>query len=259
MARWWRRAPEAPRRGLPPGVAVYAVGDVHGRADLLERMHDRIAADMAAFLGADPANTVEVIHLGDYVDRGPASNRVLDLVDRAWPERVRVTNLRGNHERAMLDFLDDPELAAGRWLGFGGLEALRAYGVALDLSLGEAERLGRAREALNRALPERHRALLAELVAWHRVGDYFFAHAGVDPRKPLDRQDESALLWMREPFLSHPRPLAQMVVHGHTVTKEPVVLPHRIGIDLGAYATGRLAALALRDGEPLRFLIVEAS
>lgn len=255
MAGWWRRTPAPSPRGLPAGLVVYAVGDVHGRADLLERLHATIAADMAPFLDADPANRVELVHLGDYVDRGPASDAVLDLVARPWPARVRVINLKGNHEQAMLDFLDEPLADAGRWFGFGGLEALRAYGVALDLSLKPDERLARAREALNRALPERHRALLAGLVSSHRAGGFVFVHAGVDPRKPLDQQEDSALLWMREPFLSHPRPLARIVVHGHTVSKEPVVLPHRIGIDLGAYATGRLAALALRGDEPPRFLI----
>ncbi|GAB4194821.1 MAG: metallophosphoesterase family protein [Thalassobaculales bacterium] len=248
-----RRAPRG--YALPPRLRVYAVGDVHGRADLLAGLHRRVAADAAGFLSADPSHRVEIVHLGDYIDRGPDPAGVLDLIARPWPDRFSVVNLKGNHEAALLAFLDSPGLETAGWLDFGGLETLIAYGVRPDPALPPEPRLRAIRDGLAAVLAPRHLALLRGLTPWHRVGDYWFVHAGVDPSRPLEAQEEADLLWRRPAAAPPPRAPAGRVVHGHTVTREPEILPHRIGIDLGAYATGRLAAVALEAAAPPRILV----
>jgi serine/threonine protein phosphatase 1 len=270
LGRWLtglRRRPSTPPRRwtTPPATRLYAVGDVHGRADLLKRCHAMIADDMAGFLAASSEHRVEVVHLGDYIDRGPASHQVLDLIDRPWPEQVRVVNLKGNHEAAMLAFLEAPlSSTAALWLDFGGLAVLQAYGIGLDPTLKPMDRLVTARDDLASALPPRHLEILHSLRLSHQAGDYLFVHAGVHPDRfhpdrPPDDQDEATWLWIREPFLSYPDLLAKRVIHGHTITPEPDIRPHRIGIDLGAYATGRLATVVLEADDPPRFLITASS
>ena len=234
----------APR--LPDGMRLYAIGDIHGRLDLLGALAERITSDLASAAHLD----VGAIFLGDYVDRGAHSAGVIDLLSSGrFP--VSHVALRGNHEEIMLKFLDD-ENVLDSWRKFGGLETLHSYGVPV----AEAMRGGgydRAREALLRELPQSHLDFLHATTPSIAFGDYFFAHAGVRPGAPLDRQVPEDLLWIREDFLRHEGSFGKIVVHGHTPVERPDERPNRINIDTGAYASGRLTALVL-EGETRRFL-----
>ncbi len=226
--------PSQPAPGrIPAGLRVYAIGDVHGRDDLLGALHRRIAEDWAAF----PATRALIIHLGDYVDRGPASAAVLERI--AGPSPVagaEMVALRGNHEAMMLAALapDASQQAITLWLFNGGVATQRSYPAGV---------------------PAHHLALLRSLPLTWEVGDYLFVHAGIEPTLELAKQPESALLWIREPFLSWPSPLRHVVVHGHTPVPEPQIRANRIGIDTGAVGGGKLTCLVLQD-DRLRFLSV---
>jgi serine/threonine protein phosphatase 1 len=220
---------------------------VHGYAGLLDALHARIRAHA----DASGAKRRVLIHLGDYVDRGPDSKGVLDRLAAPWPGWERV-DLMGNHEAMMLGFLDGTR--DGRvWFANGGLETLASFGVDTDRS----EPFLRAE--LIRALGEAGLRRLRRLRLSHREGGYFFAHAGVRPGVPLDAQRAEDLLWIREAFLrAEFDPKAgpgAVIVHGHTIHPEPADLPHRIGIDLGVYRHFRLGAVAL-SGAKREFLTV---
>lgn len=239
-----RRSTHAP----PPnaragGRALYAIGDVHGCYNLLQALLAEIMRDAVGLNG-----TPLLIFCGDYVDRGPDSAKVLAAL--AWLLRspaVSVRLLEGNHESVLRLFLEDPE-DSGQWLDFGGRETLLSYGVDVPDAIVPGETLIHLRDALLDAMPVSHHALLQQLEVSVRVGDYVFVHAGVRPGVPLERQKREDLLWIRGGFLDHPRPAAQPIVHGHTWTDDqPVILPHRIGIDTGAYETGVLTALRIGD------------
>ncbi|HWX50332.1 MAG TPA: metallophosphoesterase family protein [Roseomonas sp.] len=221
---------------LPPGLRVYAIGDVHGCAGRLGALHEAIAADWAA----QPAGRCAIVHLGDYIDRGPDSAAVLERLCGPSPiPGAELVLLRGNHEAMMLEALAaGPGTAAeDLWLWNGGDATLASYG-AVDASL---------------SLPPAHRALLERTVLRWEAGNYLFVHAGIDPRRPLEAQRSQDLLWIREPFLSWPRPLPMVVVHGHTPCRAPELRSNRIGIDTGAVGGGPLTGLVL-EGERLRFL-----
>ncbi|MCA3256349.1 MAG: serine/threonine protein phosphatase [Alphaproteobacteria bacterium] len=236
----------APARRVPAGAPVYAVGDVHGRLDLLDAMIARIDADRG---GARPT----VVLLGDYIDRGPQSkevvDRLLDLPD--WADWVL---LRGNHEQAMLEALSDLPQAdrlMRQWLNFGGVETLQSYGVPSTLLY--ANDFAAIRADINARLPAAHGTFLDGLSMAHRIGDYLFVHAGIRPGIAMAHQDPQDLLWIREEFLDNRLDHGAIVVHGHSISAEVVERPNRIGIDTGAYKTGRLTALVLEGGER-RFL-----
>ncbi|MFC3123982.1 metallophosphoesterase family protein [Pseudoroseomonas globiformis] len=225
----------APAR-LPDGLRVYAIGDVHGCCGRLTALHAAIAADWRVA----PASACAVVHLGDYVDRGPNSAGVLTLLDGKGPiPGAHRILLRGNHEVMMLEALAaGPGTAAEDfWLHNGGRATLASYG-ATDAAL---------------RLPRSHAALLEGLTTSWQAGGYLFVHAGINPRRPMDQQDEHDLLWIREPFLSWPMPLPAIVVHGHTPARRVEIRQHRIGIDTGAVAGGALTALVL-EADGLRLL-----
>jgi serine/threonine protein phosphatase 1 len=238
-------APEFQPR-LPPGMRLYAIGDIHGRADLLEKMIRLIDADKEGYKGE-----VVVIFLGDYVDRGPATREVLSLLStyRGGDKQVM---LRGNHEDILLRFFKDHSVAPG-WFHYGGLQTLRSYGIPIAGPTQDFEDIFRLRKELEEAMPKEHRRFLENLGFLARFGDYFFVHAGIHPDKPLNEQTEHDYLWTREPFLSTPMNFGFTVVHGHSIRMQPEVRFNRIGIDTGAYATGRLTCLVLQDGDQ-RFL-----
>ena len=195
---------------------------------------------------------VSLVFLGDYVDRGPSSPEVLDIVRGEHRFANRVVALRGNHEDALLNFIEDP--VRGRiWLDWGGMATLTSYGVRPTATLSPEDRLRDMAEQLDRNLPDAHRAFLKSLPVQEIVGDYLFVHAGVDPRVPLDQQEDFDLTTIRSPFLDWGAPLGKMVVHGHSISEMPEFLSWRIGIDTGAYATGRLTALVL-EGQEQRIL-----
>ncbi len=240
----------APGR-LPDGVRVYAVPDLHGRADLLERLLDTLAADMAR--AGDGIERLVAIFLGDYIDRGPRSRRVLDILTNGLPKGLETVFLKGNHEDFVLSFLDGASDAAG-WLLNGGIETLASYGVDVpDTGFLTDEAENSIRVALLNAMPERHLVFLRDLALMHREGDYLFAHAGVRPGVPVERQNPEDLLWIRGPFLTSTADLGAVVVHGHTITPRPLVLANRIGLDTGAYQSGRLTCGVL-EADRLRFI-----
>jgi serine/threonine protein phosphatase 1 len=235
-------ADELPR-ALPDGLRVYAVGDIHGRLDCLLLMESAIRRDLIA---RPPEGEAIVIFLGDYVDRGPDSKGVVNVLLRRRFAGLSVRFLMGNHEDAMLRFLDDPRIGAS-WFAYGGLATLASYGV-------ESSRLGTkgASEELSIALTEKlpleHRDFLAGLELFIELGGYLFVHAGIRPGKPLEAQRRDDLLGIREPFLSA-KDLPWRVVHGHTVVDRPVLGPSRVALDTGAYATGTLTCAVIEGAE----------
>ena len=245
---WISRSSPTPDRGarVPDGVRVYAIGDIHGRADLLDQVFRRIDADLA---GKPVQRAIQVL-LGDYIDRGPGSREVLDLLIKRRRSHETVC-LKGNHETFVGDFLANPSLLE-EWRRYGGLETLMSYGLAPSIKGGAAEQASLA-AAFARALPAEHRELLAGLDASFACGDFFFVHAGVRPRVALARQDEHDLMWIREDFLLHEEDFEKIVVHGHTPVAEPDVRSNRINIDTGAYATGQLTCLTI-EADELMFL-----
>jgi serine/threonine protein phosphatase 1 len=231
------------RRRSTEGRLVYAVGDVHGSLDLLEALLAEIARDA---LESRPAWRPLLIFVGDYVDRGPASAQVLDLlVSLSGSPAFEVRALKGNHEEAMLRFLDDPWFGP-TWVQFGGAETLASYGVAAPTS-DDGSAWAAAREALANSLPPSHLEFLSNLELLVKVGDYVFVHAGLDPDQSLERQVEHDVLWIRREFLGATGLGECVVVHGHTPAEEPEFFAHRIGVDTGAYATGLLTAVRLLD------------
>ena len=255
-----------PRPGTaPPGARLYAIGDVHGQLALLEALHEVIREDLAA--GA-PARVV-VVYVGDYVDRGGESRAVLDLLATdgrdAFGQEVECVHLLGNHEDMMLQALDPAQAGTGygdgmmaSWLRNGGLATVASYGVMPDTALPFPGMAARIRQGMAEALPASHRALLDRLVLQHREGGYLFVHAGIRPGVPFERQSRDDLLWIREEFLEDRTAHPAVIVHGHTPTRTAELLDNRIGIDTGAFATGRLTAVAL-EGTERRVLQVTGS
>ena len=231
-------APSGPLPAIPPGERVYAVGDIHGRLDLFEAAIAAIEADDAA---CRPAQTT-VILLGDLIDRGPDSAGVIAAA-RAWSERRAVRILLGNHEEMLLGALDSDEVMR-HFLRFGGRETVLSYLAEPDL-YHRAE-LAEARALMEAAIPADDLEFIRSFEDTIAVGDYLFVHAGIDPETPLDAQRTGDLRWIREPFLSHPGSFGPVVVHGHTITDKPHIRHNRIGLDTGAYRSGRLTALGLQ-------------
>lgn len=238
----------------PDGMRLYAIGDIHGRDDLLGELLAMIERDAQSASGA--VRKI-LVFLGDYVDRGLQSRQVLDRLISGTLPGFEAIHLKGNHEAAMLEFLRDA--AFGRtWKNFGGLETLHSYGVQeLALSDDPAD-FERARVHFEAALPETHKRFLQTLSVAVELGGYFFVHAGVRPGVPLSRQIEEDMLWIRDEFLDARGPFGRVVVHGHTPREEVVIRENRIGIDTGAYMTGVLTALVL-EGTSRRIIQTEAS
>ena len=190
-----------------------------------------------------------LVFLGDYVDRGDDSRGVIELLDALRRlGRIEIRCLKGNHEEALLEFLDEP-LSGPTWIQFGGAATLRSYGVAPPPGLAGREAWIQTRDAFAEALPHGHLAFLQSLELSCMIGDSMFVHAGVRRGVALDEQTARDLLWIREPFLKDKRPFEKVIVHGHSPTGEPYMGPNRIGVDTGAYATGILTAARLCDQE----------
>lgn len=240
-------------RSRPPpsvceGLRVYAIGDVHGRADLLDEVLRAISVDAAAT--REVRNLI--IFLGDYVDRGPGSKAVIDRLLGLSGEGFEPICMSGNHEEMFLSFLEDPS-SGEAWLANGGDATAVSYGVDVSayytVQSGGGDLKG-LHQALVDAVPAEHKTFLRTLKTHHVEGDYFFSHAGLRPGIPIDRQDPHDLMWIRQTFLRSRKDHGKVVVHGHSVTFEPTEYPaperlSRIGIDTGAYVTGRLTCLVL--------------
>jgi serine/threonine protein phosphatase 1 len=230
----------APR--IPQGVRVYAVGDVHGRADLLTQTFSQIDIHLAQY----PVSRAIEVFLGDYVDRGPDSNQVIDLLAERGRTREAMC-LKGNHETYIFDFLNNPT-SLDHWRQYGGYETLLSYGLKPPIRTDTFERRELARSFAN-VLPRTHREFLSGLRTTFTCGDYLFVHAGIKPGVPLDQQQEEDLLWIRDDFLLSEENFEKYIVHGHTPVREPDVRHNRINIDTGAYATGKLTCVVIEEGE----------
>jgi serine/threonine protein phosphatase 1 len=238
-------APAAQSASAPAGQRWYVIGDIHGRRDLFAELIAAIDADDAA---NEPADTTVVL-LGDLVDRGPESAGVVALA-RDWQGRRAVRVLAGNHEEMFIESFSDAEMLR-HFLRHGGRETVLSYGIERErynaLSLEELQ------AEMARVVPEEDRAFLAAGEEWIEVGDYLLVHAGINPAVPLEQQRRSDLLWIRNRFLDHPDAFSHVIVHGHTIFDEVEDAGTRIGIDTGAYRTGRLTALVL-EGSARRII-----
>jgi serine/threonine protein phosphatase 1 len=231
------------RPSLPVRLRIYAVGDIHGRLDLLDKLLSQIEIDIALHPSVKPI----FIFLGDYIDRGPSSRETIDrLIEHG--ETHEVIFLKGNHELIALKCLTDQTLF-DQWLRLGGLETLMSYGLSAE-TLASGKPIVELQSAFHNALPQKHFRFFRDLQSSFVCGDFFFAHAGVKPNVELSRQKETDLLWIRGEFLISNEDFGKIIVHGHTPTQEIEVRPNRINIDTGAFATGRLTCLVI-EGESL--------
>ena len=232
---------------IPRGMRVYAVGDVHGRADLLAQLFSEIDAD----LRAHPAPEAMHIFLGDYIDRGPYSRQVIDLlVDRS--QLHKTIFLRGNHEVLAEEFLRNPETFAA-WRDVGGIETLLSYGIRPSSNLDAPEPAMLAKRLAD-VLPPPHRQFFRNLGRSFICGDFFFVHAGVRPGVPLSQQADEDLFWIRDEFLNSEERFGKIIVHGHNPVMEVEFRSNRINIDTGAFVTGRLSCLRI-ESDPALFNI----
>lgn len=223
---------------LPEGERVYAIGDIHGRLDLLDSLVAKIEEDNAR----RPKASVRLILLGDLIDRGPHSREVVERA-RAGIRWARLEAIMGNHEAVMLDVLDGNRDALSNWLRFGGRETMISWGVPEQLiETGTLEDIERA---IREAVSSDDLQWMRRMRSFLRIGDYYFVHAGVRPDLPLSKQIDDDRLWIREEFLESRKKLEAMIVHGHSIQPEVEELTNRIGIDTGAYKTGRLTAIGL--------------
>jgi serine/threonine protein phosphatase 1 len=237
---------KSPKYQAPEGVRIYAIGDIHGRSDLLTLLFREIDAD----LENRPTPRALHVFLGDYIDRGPYSKEVVSLI-LSRRRKHEVVALKGNHDIFPNLFLKDPGIF-GDWRQFGGAETLISYGLRPSLRM-EMDEIRQLAYDFAAAFPVAHADFFAGLSPSFSCGDFFFVHAGVKPGTPLDQQSEDDLLWIRQEFLDHEGDFGKVVIHGHTPVKSVDDRGNRINIDTGAYATGCLSALVI-DGSAVRLL-----
>lgn len=238
FARPKKEAPAAPR-----GLRAYAIGDIHGRLDLL----DELLADIERDMASRARGRTLLIFLGDLIDRGPHSREVVERLRTYRRPRVRTVFLAGNHEEVLLRILNGEQGILDSWLSFGGAECLKSYGIDPLSIRGMSETRGI--ETIRKAFPPSHLAFLSGFADTLRFGDYLFVHAGIRPGLDLSLQDQSDLRWIRSAFLEDDADHGFVVVHGHTIADEVVERPNRIGIDTGAYRSGILTALAIEGSD----------
>lgn len=226
---------------VEPGHCIYAIGDVHGRVDLLDRLVRKIVLDQEK---CSSARKMVMVFLGDYVDRGDQTRETLEYLIRLTDAGgYNVHCLLGNHEAALVDFLDGTANGEA-WLKHGGLQTVASYGVnfaGADPSKGEIEGLRRSLEVAMGT----HLCFLRGLKQFWRSGDYYFCHAGVDPDRPLNSQSKQTLISGHDAFVAGSGHKDARVVHGHYDAPEPVETPSRICVDTGAYYSGKLSAVKL--------------
>lgn len=226
-----------PLPSVPTGERYYAIGDIHGRLDLFDALIEAIEKDDKAL----PAAQTTVVVLGDLVDRGPHSAAVIDRA-RAWKKQRKVRFIAGNHEEMFLQSFDDREMLR-HFIKHGGRETLLSYGIKrkrfneLNLKALQTE--------LGRLVPAKHRKFISSFENMILAGDYLFVHAGIHPKRPITEQRQSDLRWIRDRFLKHTEPFSHVIVHGHTIFEKVDTAPSRIGIDTGAFRSGRLSSLVL--------------
>lgn len=241
LKKLWSRPEQQPEPCVPAGIRVYAVGDIHGRLDLLDMLLEMIDADEA---DQAPAET-HLVFLGDLIDRGPDSAGVVERLRRLAETRDRVHFVMGNHEELFLRTLAGDKRAAPMFCRVGGRETALSYGIApADYDGYDYDELS---AALQEKVPAEHRDFLSGFGNWCEFGNYLFVHAGIRPGVALADQRTGDLRWIRREFLQHRDSFDRVVVHGHSITDDIDLRPNRIGIDTGAFATGRLTAIGLED------------
>jgi serine/threonine protein phosphatase 1 len=244
-----RRKPDEEPAQTPTGRRLYAVGDIHGRVDLLRQLHRRIQKHAAA---ENYTSHNVIIYLGDYVDRGADSRGVIDLLLSEPLPGFKTIYLKGNHEDSLLRFLTD-EWHGPQWFAYGGEATLESYRVRAPRPSSDPAELKRAQSEFARQLPATHLDFFKRLQSLYVEGDYAFVHAGIRPGIALEEQSDEDLLWIRDEFLRCNDEFGKIIVHGHSITETPTVRHNRIGIDTGAFATGCLTCLVL-EGTGRRFL-----
>jgi serine/threonine protein phosphatase 1 len=245
MLKFWRRDSRTKSANASSigDRSAYAIGDIHGRHDLLQILIDLVRKDVAARALPNPPF---LVFLGDYVDRGRYSREVVDCVLDLQRD-FSVVALRGNHEDALLQFLEDPAIGPS-WIDHGGAQTLVSYGVNPP-HRADPTPWQDVRDSFAEALPPHHLAFFRGLAYHAVIGDYVFAHAGVRPGVALEDQTAHDFMWIRRPFLNVERAIDRVVVHGHTPAETPHMGRWRIGVDTGAYATGVLTAIGLTGSE----------
>jgi len=229
---------------------VYAIGDIHGRADLLQLLLDQIDEDANGFSGE-----VHLVFLGDYIDRGFQSRQVVDILLSDRLSRYRAHFLKGNHEDALLSFLSDAEFGP-KWATYGGRETLISYGVKPPRSLSLNAEWRDVHNEFLKSFPNSHLKFFRGLPTRVKIGGYGFVHAGLRPGRTFEEQYDYDLMWIRDEFLHADATFDVKVVHGHTPTQAPYNDDRRINVDTGAYFTGRLTAVKL-TGQSVNFIATQ--
>ncbi|MEM9178107.1 MAG: metallophosphoesterase family protein [Pseudomonadota bacterium] len=224
---------------LDENTLIYAVGDIHGRADLLSDLLGQIERDATGFVG-----DVHIVFLGDYIDRGFQSRQVIDILLGERVKAFQAHFIKGNHEDAILSFISDPSFGP-KWATYGGRETLVSYGIKPPKSMSLNEEWKKAHDDFLKACPRTHQTFLRTLPTRVKIGGYGFVHAGMKPGKDFAEQEDHDLMWIRDEFLSSKSTFDVVVVHGHTPTDVPHHDHRRINVDTGAYFTGRLTAVKL--------------
>jgi serine/threonine protein phosphatase 1 len=233
FGRFWREKPvQHDMPTINPDMPLAVIGDIHGRADLLGKLLQRVPEDH------------QIICVGDYIDRGEQSAQALELLKA----RDDILCLLGNHEDMLLKFLDDPERNGERWLRYGGLQTLQSFGVSVDHGKSAASRFLDCRDALLDAMGADMVDWIRHLPLHHVSGNVAVVHAAADPARPVSDQDHSVLCWGHPEFPTHPRQDGIWVVHGHTIVDNAHEAQGRIAVDTGGYATGRLTAALISTG-----------
>lgn len=245
---WPFRTKPVPEFSVPEGVRLYAIGDIHGRADVLEALLCEMQRDAADFDG----ERIIQVFLGDYIDRGMQSREVINLLLAPPADGVERIFLRGNHEQTLLDFLHNPAVLRD-WMQYGGLPTLASYSVSVPANIlqNAAEEL---QASFAQALPEQHLRFFEDLRVDYTIGDYYCVHAGVRPHIALSKQIEKDKLWIREPFLSHTKPFEKYIVHGHSPLEVAEIWPNRANLDVNNAPQPTLSALRVQGAQ--RSLIV---
>ncbi len=233
----------APREWrAPPGERIYAIGDIHGRLDLLDTLLAQIEVDDAA----RPAAKTQLIFLGDLADRGPDSRGVIERLMALAEANRKVRFLQGNHEELLILAWNGDKRALGLFNRVGGRETMASYGVPYEVyDAASLEELG---DLIATHIPRAHIDFLRGFEDMIVAGDYLFVHAGIRPGASIEEQMPSDLRWIRRDFTEHAGRFSHMVVHGHTITETVDARDNRIGIDTGAFTTGRLTAIGIEDG-----------
>lgn len=227
---------------------VYAVGDVHGRLDLLQRLEEAIVQDRN-----DRRQPALLVYLGDLLDRGPASAQVIDHVMSRAPEGFERICLMGNHEAMFLDFLSAPR-PDSLWLSQGGVETLLSYGVPTEMLVRPTRRT--LAQIVQAYVPPEHVSFLQSMPVLLQTPTKLYVHAGIDSAMSVEDQPADVLLWYRDDFAESYEGLGRCVVHGHSFTASPLVTDYRIALDTGAYHTGTLTAVAIAPDSTPRVIDV---